>query len=118
MVAEAAATAATEQAGRLSRVWRGLEARWARHARLGAMLQVMLARTPHLPPPEIRAWLPHDFTPPQVTRVQTQATAGTLMVRPLKDRTNLVITRNANYDAPGAIVVGSLENAIEKALEK
>jgi predicted N-acetyltransferase YhbS len=56
-------------------------------ARLGAMLQVMLARTPHLPPPEIRAWLPHDFTPPQVTRVETQATAETLMIRPLKDRT-------------------------------
>ena len=56
-------------------------------ARLGAMLQVMLARTPHLPPPESRAWLPHDFTPPQVTRVETQATAETLMIRPLKDRT-------------------------------
>lgn len=56
-------------------------------ARLGAMLQVMLARTPHLPPPEIRAWLPHDFTPPQVTRVDTYATTETLMIRPLKDRT-------------------------------
>lgn len=56
-------------------------------ARLGAMLQVMLARTPHLPPPEIRAWLPHDFTPPQVTRVETYATTETLMIRPLKDRT-------------------------------
>jgi GNAT superfamily N-acetyltransferase len=55
-------------------------------ARLGAMLQAMLARTPHLPPPDIRAWLPHDFTPPQVTRIQTQPTAETLMIRPLKDR--------------------------------
>jgi predicted N-acetyltransferase YhbS len=56
-------------------------------ARLGAMLQLMLARTPHVPAPEIRAWLPHDFTPPQVTRVETHATASVLMIRPLKDRT-------------------------------
>jgi GNAT superfamily N-acetyltransferase len=56
-------------------------------ARLGAMLQVMLARTPHLPSPEIHAWLPHDFTPPQVTRAHTQPTAEVMMIRPLKDRT-------------------------------
>jgi predicted N-acetyltransferase YhbS len=55
-------------------------------ARLGAMLQAMIARTPHLPAPEIRAWLPHDFTPPQVTRVQTQPIPGVMMLRPLKDR--------------------------------
>ena len=35
--------------------------------------------------------------------------------RPLKDRTNFVITRQANYQAPGAIVVGSIEEAIEAA---
>jgi predicted N-acetyltransferase YhbS len=56
-------------------------------ARLGAMLQVMLARTPHLPPPPIHAWLPHDLTPPQVTRVHTQPIAETMMIRPLTDRT-------------------------------
>jgi GNAT superfamily N-acetyltransferase len=55
-------------------------------ARLGAMLQTMIARTPHLPPPEIRAWLPPGFTPPQVTRVETNPTAGVLMIRPLNDR--------------------------------
>lgn len=55
-------------------------------ARLGAMLQVMLARTPHLGAPRIGAWLPHDLTPPQVTRVHTQPTREVLMVRPLKDR--------------------------------
>ena len=55
-------------------------------ARLGAMLQAMIARTPHLPAPEIRAWLPHDFTPPQVTRVQTQPIPEVMMIRPLKDR--------------------------------
>ena len=55
-------------------------------ARLGAMLQAMIARTPHLPAPEIRAWLAHDFTPPQVTRVQTLATPEVMMIRPLTDR--------------------------------
>ncbi|HXG87301.1 MAG TPA: GNAT family N-acetyltransferase [Vicinamibacterales bacterium] len=55
-------------------------------ARAGAMLQLMLARTPHLDPPEIRAWLPAHFAPPQITRVDTP-TAEVMMVRPLKDRT-------------------------------
>jgi predicted N-acetyltransferase YhbS len=56
-------------------------------ARLGAMLQVMLARTPHLPQPEIRGWLPANLRPPQVAIVATQPTAEVLMVKPLKDRT-------------------------------
>ena len=66
-------------------------------ARLGAMLQVMIARTPHLPAPEIRAWLPHDFTPPQVKRVQTESTAETLMIRPLRDRTLPLPPLDANH---------------------
>jgi GNAT superfamily N-acetyltransferase len=56
-------------------------------ARLGAMLQVMLARTPHLVSPSIGAWLPHGFLPPQVKRVQTLPTSEVMMIRPLKDRT-------------------------------
>ncbi len=35
--------------------------------------------------------------------------------RPLVDRTNIVITRQPNYNAPGAIVVSSIQEAIEKA---
>jgi dihydrofolate reductase len=35
--------------------------------------------------------------------------------RPLSNRTNIVITRQKNYQAPGAIVVSSLQEAIEKA---
>jgi len=35
--------------------------------------------------------------------------------RPLPNRTNIVVTRDKNYSAPGAIVVNSLEEAIEKA---
>lgn len=37
--------------------------------------------------------------------------------RPLPNRTNIVITRNKNYSAPGAIVVDSIEKAIQKAKE-
>jgi dihydrofolate reductase len=35
--------------------------------------------------------------------------------RPLPNRTNIVITRQANYDAPGAVVVNSIDTAIQKA---
>ena len=35
--------------------------------------------------------------------------------RPLPNRINIVITRQKEYIAPGAIVVGSLEEAFEKA---
>jgi len=38
-----------------------------------------------------------------------------LRYRPLKDRTNIVVTRDPAYPAPGAIVVGSLEDALEHA---
>ncbi len=35
--------------------------------------------------------------------------------RPLPNRTNIVITRQKEYSAPGAIVMGSIEEAIEKS---
>ena len=35
--------------------------------------------------------------------------------RPLKDRVNIVVTRNTDYEAPGAVVMGSLEEALEHA---
>ncbi len=35
--------------------------------------------------------------------------------RPLPNRTNIVITRQKDYSAPGAIIVSSIEEAIEKA---
>lgn len=38
--------------------------------------------------------------------------------RPLKNRTNIVITRNAAYDARGAFVVTDLRKAIEMARDK
>ena len=35
--------------------------------------------------------------------------------RPLKDRVNVVVTRDRDYQAPGAVVVNSLEEALEHA---
>ncbi|CAN5183242.1 dihydrofolate reductase [soil metagenome] len=37
--------------------------------------------------------------------------------RPLPERTNIVVTRSKHYEAPGAIVVHALEDAIVKAKE-
>ena len=55
-------------------------------ARLGAMLQVMLARLPAERIPEIKGWWPHGYLPPQMKVVATAPTREVLMVRPLRDR--------------------------------
>ena len=55
-------------------------------ARLGAMLQVMLARHPGEAIPSIRGWLPASLRPPQV-RITATPTREVLMLRPLRDRT-------------------------------
>jgi hypothetical protein len=55
-------------------------------ARLGAMLQVLLAREPSEAPPTIRAWWPPGFpVPPQVTIASRRAPDDVFMVRPLRD---------------------------------
>lgn len=56
-------------------------------ARLGAMLQVMLARHSGEAVPQIRAWLPASLRPPQVRIASTTPTGDVMMIRPLKDRT-------------------------------
>jgi GNAT superfamily N-acetyltransferase len=55
-------------------------------ARLGAMLQVMLARYPSEPLPEITTWWPRDLMPPQLKIASTSPTQSVLMIRPLRDR--------------------------------
>jgi len=55
-------------------------------ARLGAMLQVMLARHPSERLPEIKCWWPQALVPPQVKVVASTPTQEVLMVRPLRDR--------------------------------
>ena len=56
-------------------------------ARLGAMLQVMLAREPSIEPPPISGLWPHDFTPPQLESLVRQPPSAVMMIRPLRDRT-------------------------------
>lgn len=55
-------------------------------ARLGAMLQVMLARHPSERLPEIKGWWPHGYVPPQMKIVASAPTQEVLMIRPLRDR--------------------------------
>jgi hypothetical protein len=54
-------------------------------ARLGAMLQVLLAREPSQTIPRIRSWWPSGFpVPPQVTIASRQAPEEVFMIRPLR----------------------------------
>ena len=55
-------------------------------ARLGAMLQVMLARYPSERVPEIKTWWPRALVPPQVTVAANSPSQSVLMIRPLRDR--------------------------------
>ena len=57
-------------------------------ARLGAMLQVLLAREPSVQPPPIRAWWPRQFPePPQLEIVERHDAMDVMMMRPLSDIT-------------------------------
>lgn len=50
-------------------------------ARVGALLQALIAREPARRRPTIRAWLPAGFLPPQVTIASTASSTDTLVVR-------------------------------------
>ncbi|HUF22628.1 MAG TPA: GNAT family N-acetyltransferase [Vicinamibacterales bacterium] len=50
-------------------------------ARVGAMLQVLAARTPTEAAPRLRTWLPLDFAPPQIERVAERPAAEQAMIR-------------------------------------
>ena len=52
-------------------------------ARVGAILQALIAREPAERRPVIRGWLPPGFVPPQVTIVSTLPSAEILLARPL-----------------------------------
>lgn len=52
-------------------------------ARLGAILQVLLARDPAEKRPTITAWLPDGFLPQQVTIIGETTPAETMMIKPL-----------------------------------
>ena len=52
-------------------------------ARVGAILQALIAREPAEQRPSITAWLPDSFLPPQVTVIAEQPSADVMMVRAL-----------------------------------
>jgi hypothetical protein len=52
-------------------------------ARVGAMLQALIAREPIERRPTIRAWLPRGFVPPQVTIVSSQPSTHVMMMKSL-----------------------------------
>jgi predicted N-acetyltransferase YhbS len=55
-------------------------------ARLGAILQALIAREPSQKRPSITAWLPDQFLPPQVTIIGETPSSEVMMIRPLSDR--------------------------------
>jgi hypothetical protein len=62
-------------------------------ARVGALLQALIAREPIERRPLIRGWLPAGFLPPQITVVASTPSAYTIVLRPLKG------ARTATLDA-------------------
>lgn len=54
-------------------------------ARVGAILQVLIAREPSVARPAIRTWWPVDFKPPQVEIVATAPARDLAMIKPLSD---------------------------------
>jgi predicted N-acetyltransferase YhbS len=57
-------------------------------ARLGAMLQTLIAREPHRPVPLIRTWWPRQFAvPPQLELIDRTDPVDVFMVRPLAEVT-------------------------------
>ena len=55
-------------------------------ARVGAILQTLIARDPAEKRVPITTWLPNGFCPPQVTIVSAQPSADVMMARALSDR--------------------------------
>lgn len=52
-------------------------------ARVGAILQVLLARDPAARRPSITAWLPDGFRPPQISIAGERPSKDVMMIRPL-----------------------------------
>jgi predicted N-acetyltransferase YhbS len=59
-------------------------------ARLGAILQALIAREPAETRPSIRAWLPPAFLPPQVTVVSETVSTDVMMIRALSDHARVL----------------------------
>jgi hypothetical protein len=55
-------------------------------ARLGGLLQVLVAREPSRRRPTIKAWLPESLRPPQLRIVDASPSRDVMMIRPLTER--------------------------------
>jgi hypothetical protein len=64
-------------------------------ARVGAILQALIAREPVERRPTIRAWLPAGFVPPQVAIVSAKPSTEVLLLRPLE---SMVASRRLSGD--------------------
>jgi len=64
-------------------------------ARVGAILQTLIARDPAEARASISAWLPHGFRPPQVTIVDTHPSRDVMMVRALSERAKAALPLRA-----------------------
>ena len=53
-------------------------------ARVGAILQVLLARAPRERPLRVSGWLPPGFVPPQITIAASHPSSDTIMIRVLR----------------------------------
>ena len=61
-------------------------------ARVGAILQTLIARDPAEARPTITAWLPHTFRPPQAAIVDERPSPDVMMVRALSPRAKAMLT--------------------------
>jgi len=64
-------------------------------ARIGAILQALIAREPSQTRPSIKTWLPDGFLPPQVTVTGEKPSFELMMVRALSDRARAAATLGA-----------------------
>lgn len=66
-------------------------------ARVGAMLQVVAARTPADEPRPLRAWMPLDFAPPQIVRTSEGPPAEQAMIRGINRDTPRIAPEDVFY---------------------
>jgi len=64
-------------------------------ARVGAILQALVARDAAEARPSISAWLPHGFCPPQVRTVEERPSAELMMVHPISARARAALPLRA-----------------------
>jgi len=55
-------------------------------ARLGGLLQVLVAREPAQRRPAIKGWLPEHFRPPQLQIIESTPSRDVMMIKPLNER--------------------------------